>query len=252
MPYTNVTVASTSNIGTYYTATGFPTVGSTLAVGASITISMTFAPLLSGSTSSLLTFWSDGGYTDVLLTGTASGVIGTSSSSIIVTTSTSVSISSPSTNSASTTQSLPTTLITSTSQSATAAATSGGGKGYSLVGCFADTSSGHALPLLFANNSVTPELCEAYVVSLANMPTPTILPYFAVEYHRECYGGSAFSYGSSAISSLTGAHACTDVCSGSIGAVSTGTAKCGGAKQFNLYATGGTASFPSVPTTVSV
>jgi hypothetical protein len=258
MPYTNVTVASTSNIGTYYTATSFPAVGSTLAVGASITISMTFAPLLSGSTSSLLTFWSNGGYTDVLLTGTASGVIGTSSSSTShSTTSTSKSGSttskSISTNPATTTHSLPTTLKTSTSHTATATAPSGGGvKGYSQVGCFADTSSGHALPLLFSNSSVTPELCEAYVVSLANKPTPTVLPYFAVEYHNQCFGGSSFTYGSSTISSLTGVHACTDVCTGSIGAVSTGTAMCGGPKQFNLYATGGTASFPSVPTTVSV
>ena len=39
------------------------------------------------------------------------------------------------------------------------------------------------------------------------------------------------------MTSLYGAHACTDICSGSIGATSTGTAMCGGPAQFNLYAT---------------
>ncbi len=76
--------------------------------------------------------------------------------------------------------------------------------------------------------------------SLANGPTPTILPYYYVEYHQECYGGSVLNFMGSAVTSLTGQHACTDICSGSIGAASTGTAFCGGPKQFNLYALGTT------------
>jgi hypothetical protein len=119
------------------------------------------------------------------------------------------------------------------------------------MGCFSDLSSGHALPLLFRNDSVTPELCEAYVSSLAHKPTPTVLPYYYVEYHRECYGGSSFSFGSSAITSLVGTKACSMVCSGSIGAQVTGTAKCGGSKQFNLYATGGLVNWAGVATTVT-
>jgi FtsP/CotA-like multicopper oxidase with cupredoxin domain len=91
---------------------------------------------------------------------------------------------------------------------------------------------------------MTPELCAAYVNSLANKPTPTVLPYYYLEYHHECYGGSVFDFGSSAVTSLSGAHACTDVCSGSIGASSTGTAFCGGPLQFNLYATNGVVSWP--------
>jgi hypothetical protein len=49
------------------------------------------------------------------------------------------------------------------------------------------------------------------------------------------------------VTSLTGIHACTDVCSGSVGATSTGTAMCGGAGQFNLYAA--KSGVPFVPAT---
>src|SRR3569833_1316875 len=128
------------------------------------------------------------------------------------------------------------TSTTSTTTSATSGPTATGT--YYYVGCFSDLSDGHALPLLFANSSVTPELCQAYVQSLANEPTPTVLPYFFLEYHHECYGGSVFNWAGSAVTSLTGSHACTDICSGSIGAASTGTASCGGAKQFSLYELG--------------
>jgi hypothetical protein len=98
------------------------------------------------------------------------------------------------------------------------------------------------IPLLLANNSITPELCESLVSSLAVKPTPTIYAYYYVEYHRECYAGNSFNWGTAQITSLVGTRACTDVCSGSIGATSTGTALCGGSMQFNLYAT--TSSVP--------
>jgi hypothetical protein len=132
------------------------------------------------------------------------------------------------------------TATTTTSQSTFITATSSGAStptGYSYMGCFSDTTTGHALPLLLSNNSITPQLCESLVSSLALKPTPTIYEFYYVEYHKECYAGSSFSFGSSSVTSLYGAHACTDVCSGSIGAASTGTAMCGGAGQFNLYAT---------------
>ncbi|KAH8882217.1 WSC-domain-containing protein [Thozetella sp. PMI_491] len=172
-------------------------------------------------------------------------VISTSSSSLSLSLSSSASSSSPSSVSATTTSSSQATPLTSSS---TATATTS----YSYIGCFKDIQVGHALPLLFANNSVTPELCIAYAQSLARAPTPTVLPYVYVEYHRECYGGSIWSFGSSGVTSLTGIHACTDICSGSVGAATTGTAKCGGAGQFNLYASNGVVSFPSLPTTSSV
>jgi hypothetical protein len=119
------------------------------------------------------------------------------------------------------------------------------------MGCFSDLSTGHALPLLLANNSITPQVCGSLVFSLASKPTPTIYPFYYVEYHRECYAGSSFAFGTSAVTSLYGQHACTDVCSGSVGATSTGTAMCGGAKQFNLYATKSSVPF-AVATTASV
>jgi hypothetical protein len=91
---------------------------------------------------------------------------------------------------------------------------------------------------------MTPELCESYVLALAAKPTPTVLPYFYVEYASECYGGTSFSWGTStAVKSLTGAKACTKVCSGSVGASVTGTAMCGGSNQFNLYAATKTVDF---------
>jgi hypothetical protein len=107
------------------------------------------------------------------------------------------------------------------------------------------------MPLLQANNSMTPQLCESLVSSLALKPTPTHYPFYYVEYHRECYAGSVLNFQTSAVTSLTGKHACTDVCSGSVGATSTGTAFCGGFAQFDLYATGGSVPF-TVATTKSV
>jgi len=173
----------------------------------------------------------------------------TSSSTSSSTTSTTSSTTSTTTSTTPSTTSTSTTLSTSTTSTTPTPTASG----YPYIGCFADKSSGgRALPLLFSNNSVTPELCIAYAQSLAKMPTPTVLPYVYVEYHRECYGGSSFAFGTSGVTSLTGAHACTDVCSGSIGAATTGTASCGGRGQFNLYATRGTVSWPSQPTTQSV
>jgi hypothetical protein len=50
---------------------------------------------------------------------------------------------------------------------------------------------------------------------------------------------------------LVGTKACSMVCSGSIGAQVTGTAMCGGSKQFNLYATGGSVNWAGVATTVT-
>lgn len=145
-----------------------------------------------------------------------------------------------------TTSTTSTTTTTSTTSSSTASTstTISPGSGFVHVGCYEDTNSGHALSLLFRNDSVTPELCEAYVQSLARKPVPTSLPYFFVEYARECYGGSSFAWQGSAVTSLSGTRDCTLVCSDNIGAAVTGTAKCGGQKQFNLYVTGSTHNLP--------
>lgn len=115
---------------------------------------------------------------------------------------------------------------------------SGAALGYTMVGCYKEPKTGHALPLLASNKSITPEFCQAIVRSLAAKPTPTVYPFFAVENKQECYGGTSLAYGAAPITSLIGTKACTATCSGSrVGkAKATGTAKCGGSKQYNLYA----------------
>jgi hypothetical protein len=143
-----------------------------------------------------------------------------------------------------------TTLTSSTLSTATrtsSASTATPTMGYYLVGCFQDNADGHVLPQLFANKSMTPELCIAYANSIYDSsPTQTArLPYVYLEYHAECYGGTSLDFSGSAVTSLVGTKACSDVCSGSISTVTsngrtkvtTETAnKCGGPRQFNLYA----------------
>jgi hypothetical protein len=85
MPYNNVT---SSVVGNGYTSPNFPAVGSTLAAGASLNIPLVFLPNSLGISASYLTFWSDGGYTELLMQGTAAqGTAPSSSSSSTTTTS---------------------------------------------------------------------------------------------------------------------------------------------------------------------
>lgn len=168
----------------------------------------------------------------------SSSSVSSSISSSVTTTQTTTSTTRVTSVSATTTS----TFVTSTRTTTTAGPTPSGAFAY--AGCYAEKSSGRALPMLFANDSVTPELCEAYVKSLAAKVTPTVLPYYYVQYARECYGGSSFDWQSSSVTSLSGTKDCTLVCSGSSGAATTGTAMCGGRKQFNLYVTGGTENLP--------
>lgn len=106
-----------------------------------------------------------------------------------------------------------------------------------------------------ANSSMTPELCIAAAISIgAARPTPTKFPYVYIEYHGECYAGTSLDFKSSAVTSLYGRDACTDWCSGSRkpyttnGVVKTSTDltnRCGGGKQFNLYAVSTAVPFPT-------
>ncbi|KAF4924369.1 WSC domain-containing protein [Colletotrichum fructicola] len=148
----------------------------------------------------------------------------------------------PSVPASTTTSSSPSSSGSSTS-SASATATDG----YYYVGCFRDRPTGHALPLLFANQSVTPELCIAHANSVySKAPTPTTkLPYLFLEYHHECYGGSSLDFQGGVVTSLVGTKACKNYCYGSVstfttdGTVTTTTNTanyCGGAKMFDLYA----------------
>lgn len=73
-PYNNVSVqpaGQPSTVGNGFTATNFPTVNSQLSVGQYLQIPVTFSSTTSGKWASLLTFWSDSGTVDVMLTGTA-------------------------------------------------------------------------------------------------------------------------------------------------------------------------------------
>ncbi|EFQ31337.1 WSC domain-containing protein [Colletotrichum graminicola] len=128
--------------------------------------------------------------------------------------------------------------------------------GYYYVGCFQDTNTGHALPGLFANNSVTPELCIDYANSkFSNSPTSTTkMPYVFLEYYHECYGGATFDFKGAAVTSLVGNKACKNYCYGSVSTfttsgkvtTTTGTANyCGGARMFDLYALSTPVAFPT-------
>ncbi|KAM7222882.1 wsc domain containing protein [Rhypophila decipiens] len=197
----------------------------------------------------------------------------TSSTSTSTSTTTRTSSSSSSTSSSSSRSSTSTSTSSSRSSTSTPSRTSTGPtasstNGYHLIGCFSDTSSGHALPHLVSNTSMTPELCIAHanqlysssLLAAAPAPTPAArLAYLFLEYHHECYGGSSLDFQGSAVTSLLGTKACQDYCYGSVrtfmttaaggGVVqttTTGTANmCGGAGQFNLYALETNVPFPT-------
>ncbi|KAK5663734.1 hypothetical protein OQA88_4165 [Cercophora sp. LCS_1] len=205
----------------------------------------TFSPIVASSTSSSVS--SSASSLSVLTSSSAESSSAPSSSSSIASSS-----SIPSSVSASTTSSEPPPSSSSTFTGPTATATNG----YYHVGCYSDRSDGHALPLIAANNSMTPELCIAVANSIYDVaPTPTArLPYVFIEYHHECYGGASFDFEGSAVSTLVGPHACTDYCYGSVstfttnGVVSTTTDltnRCGGPKQFNLYVLSTPVDFPT-------
>lgn len=102
---------------------------------------------------------------------------------------------------------------------------------------------------------MTPELCIAHANSVAAAaPTPTQFPYVFIEYHGECYGGTSMDFKGAAVTSLKGDGACFDWCSGSILPYTTNgvvrmttdlTNRCGGPKQFNLYAVQTPVPFPT-------
>ncbi|KAK1982637.1 WSC domain-containing protein [Colletotrichum cereale] len=153
---------------------------------------------------------------------------------------------------ASTTASRSSDTAPSTTTGPVATATNG----YYYIGCFQDSNTGHALPGLFANNSVTPELCIDYANSkFSNSPTSTTkMPYVFLEYHHECYGGASLDFKGAAVTSLVGKQACKDYCYGSVrtfttngqATTTTGTANyCGGGKMFDLYAVSTPVAFPT-------
>ncbi|CRK15143.1 hypothetical protein BN1708_011363 [Verticillium longisporum] len=179
-----------------------------------------------------------------------SSIIAKSSTVVDVPTSSFLSV--PSVSASTSASSFFTSTIESSSSGPTATPTNG----YYYVGCFQDTSSGHALPHLLSNRSVTPELCFDFARQRApNAPTPTAAPaYVFIEYHHECYAGNTFDFKGSAVTSLIGTRACTNYCYGSVLTYTTsGTTtvttktdnRCGGPKMFDLYATTLPVDFPT-------
>lgn len=209
MPFNNVT---SSTVGNGYTATSFPAVGSTLAPGASLTIPLVFSPSSTGISASTLTFWSDGGYTDLLMQGTAAQGTVSSSSTTTSTTSSSSSQSSSSPVAATSTSSIATsstlsstttassaTISTSSSTPSSQSTTTGTTTSvtssttvstptgptnlatigsYSYVGCYTEATTGRALTgKAYANDNMTIEICYAQCAGYT---------WFGLEYHREC------------------------------------------------------------------
>ncbi|KAI9853294.1 MAG: hypothetical protein M1824_001432 [Vezdaea acicularis] len=104
------------------------------------------------------------------------------------------------------------------------------------------------MKMLWADDSMTPELCISYALGALSSATPTTYRYVGIEYARECYGATAPP--SPEPSTLTGSKACTMPCMGNTNEL------CGGPKQYNLYysttdASGDqlTTPFPSPPGT---
>jgi hypothetical protein len=184
MAYNNVT---SSTVGNGYTATAFPALGSTLAAGSLINIPLVFLPASTGIHASFLTFWSTGGYTDILMQGnaqqgsTSSLTSLTISSSRISSTSSTTLKTTSSTSSVVKTSSIPTT--TSGSPTTTPAAPTGPTNlstigSYSYIGCYTEATGGRALTgLEYANNNMTIEICYAMCAGYI---------WFGIEYHREC------------------------------------------------------------------
>jgi iron transport multicopper oxidase len=108
----------------------------------------------------------------------SSTISSTSSSSTTVSSSTSTTVSSSSSSSSTSTISpvSSTTTTTSTIPAATVAIQQTIGP-YTYQGCYHDPAGGRSLPVKFANDSMTQELCATYCAAYT---------YFGVEYAREC------------------------------------------------------------------
>jgi len=103
-------------------------------------------------------------------------------------------------------------------------------RGFASLGCFSDSIgpyAGHNMPQLFANDSMTPDLCiSSAVAQLSAMPATTYL-WAGVEYGRECYAGTVAP--TPEPSALEGSGACTMACKGDEHEI------CGGPAMLNLY-----------------
>lgn len=90
--------------------------------------------------------------------------------------------------------------------------------GYTSLGCWTDNVDGRALPNLYANNSMTLEMCAA-------VATEAGATYWGAEYGRECWYGSNVSGGNN----VTSLSACDMTCMGN------SSEYCGGSNALSMY-----------------
>ncbi|KAF8855141.1 hypothetical protein BDZ45DRAFT_676433 [Acephala macrosclerotiorum] len=198
-PYQNIT---SSTVGNGFTSSNFPAIGSTLAAGASLTIPLVFLPNSTGIAASTISFWSDGGFTDLLMQGTAAQGSASSSSSPSTTKATSSSTSSSSvststitpilSSSSSSSSILSSTSTTVTSSSIITTAITPSGtlnplepktiSTFQYIGCYTDLVNNVRTlsSIKYVNSTMTLEMCATKCTSY---------DYFGVEYGSECYCG---------------------------------------------------------------
>ncbi|CZS88993.1 uncharacterized protein RCO7_04645 [Rhynchosporium graminicola] len=228
MPYHNVTLRQ---VGNGYTSPNFPVVGTTLAAGATFVVPFVFKPSGTGIWASYITWWSDGGYTTLLLQGiaeqgaavsstTSKISSSTSSSSTVISTSTSKTISSGTTISTSTL--VPTLTTSSAVPTATGPAIRQTVGGYNFQGCWTESTTGRALnEKSYTNDLMTLEKCATFC------STAPSYSMFGVEYGRECWCGDVLSAGSIKALSQTD---CKFLCPGDP------LTYCGAGQRLQLYA----------------
>ncbi|KAI9048154.1 hypothetical protein LZ554_007949 [Drepanopeziza brunnea f. sp. 'monogermtubi'] len=233
MPYQNVTLPT---VGNSFSSPTFPAVGTTIAAGGTLTIPLAFKPAATGVFASYLTWWSDGGYTTLLMQGIAQqGSTSSSSSTAVALSNSSLkpsssssrssgpSSSSSSISSSTVSRSSPTptkATVTPTQTVPIAPSTVGG---YTYQGCWTESNTGRALnKKTYANDGMTLEMCATFC------STAPSYRMFGVEYGRECYCGDVLSAGSVQAASTD----CKFLCPGNQ------LEHCGAGKRLQLYALG--------------
>ncbi|CAG8961013.1 hypothetical protein HYFRA_00002553 [Hymenoscyphus fraxineus] len=107
-------------------------------------------------------------------------------------------------------------------------------QGFTPLGCFSDPAggpfTGHNMPKLFSNDSMTPSLCISSALARLSATPATTYAYVALEYGRECYAHTAAP--SPQPTNLMGSKACTFPCKGNLDGEKE---KCGAGNMYNLW-----------------
>ncbi|EPE25666.1 hypothetical protein GLAREA_01578 [Glarea lozoyensis ATCC 20868] len=119
--------------------------------------------------------------------------------------------------------------------------------GFTSMGCFSDPAggpfSGHNMPKLFSNDSMTPSLCiSSAIARLSAVPAATYA-YVGLEYGRECYAHTARPRPEP--TALKGPKACTIKCKGD------SSQSCGGRNMLNVWMLGGVSETSGIGATIT-